>query len=69
MTGKRKRQIPKRIVCFQYVMHYEITPEQLLTGKGINPEYKDADIDYEVTRSDIKILKQITALEMRSIKD
>ena len=36
--------------------------EQLLTGKGIDPEYKDADMDYEVTRSDIKILKQIHSL-------
>ena len=27
----------------------DITPEQLLTGKGIDPEYKDADMDYEVT--------------------
>ena len=40
----------------------DITPEQLLTGKGIDPEYKDADMDYEVTRSDIKILKQIHSL-------
>ena len=35
---------------------------QLLTGKGIDPEYKDADMDYEVTRADIKILKQIHSL-------
>ena len=34
----------------------------ILTGKGIDPEYKDADMDYEVTRSDIKILKQIHSL-------
>ena len=40
----------------------DITQEQLLTGKGIDPEYKDADMDYEVTRSDIKILKQIHSL-------
>lgn len=40
----------------------DITPEQLLTGKGIDPEYKDADMDYEVTRSDIKISKQIHSL-------
>ena len=40
----------------------EITPEQLLTGKGIDPEYKDEDANYEVTRSDIKILKQIHSL-------
>ena len=30
--------------------------------QGIDPEYKDADMDYEVTRSDIKILKQIHSL-------
>ena len=39
-----------------------ITPEQLLTKKGIDPEYKDEDMDYEVTRADIKILKQIHSL-------
>ena len=33
-----------------------------MTGKGIDPEYKDADMDYEVTRSNIKILKQIHRL-------
>ena len=31
-------------------------------GKGIDPEYKDADMDYEVTRADIRILKQIHSL-------
>ena len=30
--------------------------------KEIDPEYKDADMDYEVTRADIKILKQIHSL-------
>ena len=40
----------------------EITPDQLLTGKGIDPEYKDADMDYEVTKADIRILKQIHSL-------
>ena len=28
-----------------------ITSEQLLTWKEIDPEYKDADMDYEVTRA------------------
>ena len=40
----------------------EITPDQLLTGKGIDPEYKDSDMDYEVTKADIRILKQIHSL-------
>jgi len=61
VTGKRKRQIQKRIVC-SICDALDITPEQLLTGKGIDSEYKDADMDYEVTRSDIKILKQIHSL-------
>ena len=39
-----------------------ITSEQLLTWKEIDPEYKDADMDYEVTSADIKILKQIHSL-------
>ena len=40
----------------------EITSDQLLTGKGIDPEYKDTDMEYEVTRADISILKQIHSL-------
>ena len=35
---------------------------ETIHAKGIEPEYKDSDIDYEVTRSDIKILKQIHSL-------
>ena len=34
----------------------------LSMGKGIDPEYKDADMDYEVTKADIRILKQIHSL-------
>ena len=62
MTGKRKRQIQKRNCLLSICDALDITPEQLLTGKGIDPEYKDADMDYEVTRADIKILKQIHSL-------
>ncbi len=63
MTGKRKKdKSKKRIDCFSICDALDITPEQLLTGKGIEPEYKDSDMDYEVTRSDIKILKQIHSL-------
>ena len=57
VTGRRKRQIPKRTACYLYVMHWRLLP-----GKGIDPEYKDADMDYEVTRADIRILKQIHSL-------
>lgn len=45
-----------------------ITSEQLLTWKEIDPEYKDADMDYEVTRADIKILKQIHSLDDEQYK-
>ena len=56
---KKKKTNPKADCLLSICDALDITPEQLLTGKGIDPEYKDADMDYEVTRSDIKILKQI----------
>ena len=55
---KKKKTNPKADCLLSICDALDITPEQLLTGKGIDPEYKDADMDYEVTRSDIKILKQ-----------
>ena len=33
---KRKRRIQKRIVCLSICDALDITPEQLLTGKGID---------------------------------
>ena len=59
---KKKKTNPKADCLLSICDALEITPEQLLTGKGIDPEYKDADMDYEVTRSNIKILKQIHRL-------
>jgi len=59
---KKKKTNPKADCLLSICDALDITPEQLLTGKGIDPEYKDADMDYEVTRSDIKILKQIHSL-------
>ena len=56
---KKKKTHPKADCLLSICAALDITPEQLLTGKGIDPEYKDTDMDYEVTRSDIKILKQI----------
>ena len=56
---KKKKTNPKADCLLSICDALDITPEQLLTGKGIDPEYKDADMDYEVTRADIKILKQI----------
>ena len=59
---KKKKTNPKADCLLSICDALEITPEQLLTGKGIDPEYKDADMDYEVTRADIRILKQIHSL-------
>ena len=59
---KKKKTNPKADCLLSICDALDITPEQLLTGKGIDPEYKDTDMDYEVTRSDIKILKQIHRL-------
>ena len=54
---KKKKTNPKADCLLSICDALEITPEQLLTGKGIDPEYKD-----EVTRADIRILKQIHSL-------
>ena len=59
---KKKKTNPKADCLFSICDALEITPDQLLTGKGIDPEYKDADMDYEVTKADIRILKQIHSL-------
>ena len=59
---KKKKTNPKADCLLSICDALDITPEQLLTGKGIDPEYKDTDMDYEVTRADIKILKQIHSL-------
>ena len=59
---KKKKTNPKADCLLSICDALEITPEQILTGKGIDPEYNDADMDYDVPRSDIKILKQIHSL-------
>ena len=59
---KKKKTNPKADCLLSICDALDITPEQLLTGKGIDTEYKDTDMDYEVTRSDIRILKQIHSL-------
>ena len=59
---KKKKTNPKADRLLSICDALEITADQLLTGKGIDPEYKDADMDYEVTKADIRILKQIHSL-------
>ena len=59
----KKKKTNQKADCLLLICDaLEITPDQLLTGKGIDPEYKDADMDYEVTKADIRILKQIHSL-------
>ena len=58
---KKKKTNPKADCLLSICDALDFTPEQLLTGKGIDPD-KDTDMDYEVTRTDIKILKQIHSL-------
>ena len=60
---KKKKTNPKADCLISICDALEITADQLLTGKGIDPECKDADMDYPVTRSDIKNLKQIHSLD------
>ena len=59
---KKKKTNPKADCLLSICDALEITPDQLLMGKEIDPEYKDADMDYEVTKADIRILKQIHSL-------
>ena len=59
---KKKKTNPKADCLLSICDALEITSEQLLTGKGIDPDYNDEDVDYEVTRADIKLLKQIHSL-------
>ena len=60
MQVEKKMIISERIF---YVMEQKnITQLELSRRTEIDPEYKDADMDYEVTKADIRILKQIHSL-------
>lgn len=65
---KKKKTNPKADCLLSICDALEITPNQLLTGKGIDPEYEDEDIDYEITKLDIKIVKQIHSLKGEQYK-
>ncbi len=59
---KRKKLNPKSDCLLQICEALDITPNQLLTGKGIDPDYNGTDTEYEVSNTDIKILKQMHSL-------
>ncbi len=47
---KKKKTNPKADCLLSICDALDITPEQLLTGKGIDPEYKDAQNEYPTIR-------------------
>lgn len=59
---KRKKTNPQSDCIMAISEALEVSPEQLLTGRGIDPDYKDMDVDYDITSEDVKILKQIHSL-------
>ena len=59
---KRKKTNPQSDYIMAISEALEVSPEQLLTGRGIDPDYKNVDVDCEITSEDIKILKQIHSL-------
>ena len=60
--------VDMRVIMSYFKDYKTVVNDESLRGflktreKGIDPEYKDEDANYEVTRSDIKILKQIHSL-------
>ena len=56
---KRKKTNPNAESLLPICNALDITPNQLLTGKGIDPEYQQSDFDDEITGTDMKLLKQI----------
>ena len=60
---KKKKTNPKADCLLSICDALEITPEQLLTGKGIDPEYKDADMDYQFVMAYMKALQKLEQME------
>src|SRR5574344_1966886 len=56
---KRKKTNPNAESLLPICNALDIRPNQLLTGKGIDPEYQQSDFDDEITGTDMKLLKQI----------
>lgn len=61
---KRKKTNPQSDYIFVISEALGVSSEQLLTGRGIDPDYdtEDSNADYEVDASDIKLLKQVHEL-------
>ena len=66
---KRKKTNPSADKIMDICMVLEVTPEQLLTGKGIDDDYveykpKKVKAESEITKSDIRILMDIHAMKV-----
>ncbi len=61
---KRKKTNPTSEYIMPICEALEVTPEQLLTGKGIDSEYKEISKTEDIiTKADRKLLKEIHTLE------
>ena len=65
---KRKKTNPSADKIMDICMVLEVTPEQLLTGKGIDDDYveykpKKVKAEPEISKSDIRILMDIHAMK------
>ena len=65
---KRKKTNPSADKIMDICMVLEVTPEQLLTGKGIDEDYveykpKKVKAEPEISKSDIRIIEDIHAMK------
>ena len=65
---KRKKTNPSADKIMDICMVLEVTPEQLLTGKGIDEDYveyksKKVKTELELSKTDIRIIEDIHAMK------
>lgn len=65
---KTKKTNPSADKIMDICVVLEVTPEQLLTGKGIDEDYteskpKKVKTDFEISKADIRIIKDIHAMK------
>ena len=65
---KRKKTNPSADKIMDICMVLEVTPEQLLTGKGIDDDYveckpKKVKVELEISKADIRILTDIHTMK------
>lgn len=70
---KRKKTNPSADKIMDICMVLEVTPEQLLTGKGIDEDYveckpKKGKVGPELSKADIRIIEEIHAMKVERRK-